>query len=90
MGSYTLNKADGKEYFIIDEYKRNPATKYRSLWDQNEIELHKGIAENIKKIGFSLPFKDGVVGRVIHYSEQRDLILELKIFNLLNLMHIKK
>ncbi|WP_235977840.1 hypothetical protein [Proteus mirabilis] len=26
-----------------------------------------------------MPFKDGVVGRVIHYSEQRDLILELKI-----------
>ena len=23
MGSYTLNKADGKEYFIIDEYKIN-------------------------------------------------------------------
>lgn len=22
MGSYTLNKADGKEYFIIDEYKK--------------------------------------------------------------------
>ncbi|HEJ9687462.1 TPA: RTX toxin [Proteus mirabilis] len=79
MGSYTLNKADGKEYFIIDEYKKNPTTKYRSLWDQSEIELHKGIAENIKKIGFSLPFKDGVVGRVIHYSEQRELILELKI-----------
>ncbi|WP_255262618.1 hypothetical protein [Proteus mirabilis] len=52
MGSYTLNKADGKEYFIIDEYKRNPTTKYRSLWDQNEIELHKGIAENIKKLVF--------------------------------------
>lgn len=81
MDSYTPNKEDGKEYIIIDEYRKNPTTKYRSLWNQNEIELQKGIAENIKKIGFSLPFKDGVVGRVIHYSEQRELILELKINN---------
>ncbi|EOG1985030.1 TPA: calcium-binding protein [Proteus mirabilis] len=81
MTCYKPNRKDGREYLIFDEYKKNKSTKYHSLWEKSEIETNKAIAENIKKVGFSLPFKDGVVGRVIHYSEQRELILELKINN---------
>ncbi len=81
MVCYPPNRKDGREYLIFDEYKKTKSTKYYSSWERGEIETNKAIAENIKKVGFSLPFKDGVVGRVIHYSEQRELILELKINN---------
>ena len=81
MVCYPPNRKDGREYLIFDEYKKTKSTKYYSSWERGEIETNKAIAENIKKVGFSLPFKDGVVGRVIHYSEQSELILELKTNN---------
>ncbi len=83
MDLYGASKIDSNEYIIFDEYKKTNSINYKSAWDSNDVNINKGIAENIKKIGFSLPFKENVTGRVIHYSEQRDLILELKKDNFL-------
>ncbi|MGO2679777.1 MAG: calcium-binding protein [Proteus vulgaris] len=79
MDFYGSHEVDNKKYIIFDEYKRRETSNYRSAWDYNNIEINKGVAENIKKIGFALPFNDNIVGRVIHYSEQVGLVVELKI-----------
>lgn len=83
MDFYGSHEIDNKKYIIFDEYKKSNSINYKSVWDDSDINTNKGIAEQIKKIGFSLPFKENVTGRVVHYSEQRDLILELKKENVL-------
>lgn len=83
MDFYGSHEIDNEKYIIFDEYTKGETSNYQSIWDGNNIETNKGIAENIKKIGFSLPFKDNITGRVVHYSEQRDLIIELKKENVL-------
>ncbi|WP_368868884.1 hypothetical protein, partial [Proteus penneri] len=83
MDFYGSHDVDNERYIIFDEYTKSEISNYRSVWDYNNIEINKGIAENIKKIGFALPFKDNITGRVVHYSEQGDLILELKKENVL-------
>ncbi len=83
MDFYGSHDVDNERYIIFDEYTKSEISNYRSVWDYNNIEINKGIAENIKKIGFALPFKDNITGRVVHYSERGDLILELKKENVL-------
>lgn len=85
MELYGAHKIEGNEYIVFDEYKKTNSINYKSVWDNSDsdINTNKGIAENIKKIGFSLSFKENITGRIIHYSEQRDLILELKKENFL-------
>ncbi|QEZ91132.1 RTX toxin [Proteus sp. CD3] len=83
MELYGSHNIDSNEYIIFDEYKKTNSINYKSVWDESDINKNKGIAETIKKIGFSLSFKENVTGRVIHYSEQQDLILELKKDNFL-------
>ncbi|MDL5168322.1 RTX toxin [Proteus faecis] len=83
MDFYGSDDVDDQRYIIFDEYTKSEISNYRSVWDCNNIEINKGIAENIKKIGFSLPFKDNITGRIVHYSKQGDLILELKKENIL-------
>ncbi|MBU0049536.1 RTX toxin, partial [Klebsiella pneumoniae] len=83
MDFYGAHEIEGKKYIIFDEYKKTDSLNYRSVWNNNDVDTNKGIAESIKKIGFSLPFSEGVTGRIIHYSEQRDLILELRKENVL-------
>lgn len=78
MDFYGAHEAEDKKYIIFDEYKKTNSFNYQSVWNNSDIITNKGIAENIKKIGFALPFKENITGRIIHYSEQRDLILELK------------
>lgn len=77
MDFYGSHEIDNEKYIIFDEYKKNEVSNYQSVWDYNNVEINKGVAENIKKIGFSLPFNDNITGRIIHYNEQRDLIVEL-------------
>ncbi|MBI6542007.1 RTX toxin [Proteus vulgaris] len=83
MDFYGAHEIEGKKYITFDEYKKTDSLNYRSVWNNDDVDINKGIAESIKKIGFSLPFSEGVTGRVIHYSEQRDLILQLKKENVL-------
>lgn len=83
MDFYGSHEIDNKKYIIFDEYKKSNSINYKSVWDDSDVNTNQGIAENIKKMGFLLPFKDNVVGRVIYYSEQRDLTLELKKDNFL-------
>ncbi|UDF26495.1 hypothetical protein [Proteus terrae] len=77
MDFYGPHEVNNEKYIIFDEYKKSEISNYQSVWDYNNTEINKGIAENIKKIGFSLPFNDNITGRIIHYNEQRDLIVEL-------------
>ncbi|MCV6070668.1 hypothetical protein OFP26_34370, partial [Escherichia coli] len=63
MDFYGSDDVDDQRYIIFDEYTKSEISNYRSVWDCNNIEINKGIAENIKKIGFSLPFKDNITGR---------------------------
>ncbi len=83
MDLYGAHEVEGKKYIIFDEYKKTNSINYKSVWDSSDVNINKGIAENIKKIGFSLPFKENIIGRIIHYSEKRDLVLELKKENFL-------
>ncbi|MEQ4922653.1 calcium-binding protein [Proteus hauseri] len=76
---YGGDKDKREKYIIFDEYKESEVKNYRHAREYSTIENNKGIADSIKKLGFGLPFKEGVIGRVIHYSEQKDLIVELKI-----------
>lgn len=83
MDFYGAHEIEGKKYITFDEYKKTDSLNYRSVWNNDDVDTNKGIAESIKKIGFSLPFSEGVTGRIIYYSEQRDLILELRKENVL-------
>lgn len=74
---YGAHEIDGKQYILFDEYKKSKIVNHQSVWNKNDVENNKGIAENLKKIGYILPFKEEIFGRVIHYSEQRELILEI-------------
>ncbi|NHW59562.1 hypothetical protein HA378_30835, partial [Escherichia coli] len=75
MDFYGPHEVNNEKYIIFDEYKKSEISNYQSVWDYNNTEINKGVAENIKKIGFSLPFNDNITGRIIHYNEQRDLIV---------------
>lgn len=83
MKLYGAHKMEGNEYIIFDEYKKSNSTNYKSIWNSNDTYVDKEIAEHIKKFGFFLPFKENITGRIVHYSEQRDLILEIKKENVL-------
>ena len=78
MDFYGSHDIDNEKYIIFDEYINNKESNYRKVWDYNDIEINKGLADNIKKIGFALPFDENITGRILHYNEHRDLIVELK------------
>lgn len=49
MDFYGSHDVDNERYIIFDEYTKSEISNYRSVWDYNNIEINKGIAENIKK-----------------------------------------
>ncbi|WP_109406121.1 RTX toxin [Proteus hauseri] len=75
---YGGHEIDNGNYFIFNEFKESEIKTHKSLWNSNPIDTNKNIAENIKKAGFSLHFNENIIGRVVHYSEKGDLIVELK------------
>lgn len=75
---YGGREIDNNNYFIFNDFKESKVNKQKNHWEDNPIDINKNIAENIKKTGFSLLFDESVTGRVIHYNEKGDLIVELK------------
>lgn len=67
----------GKKYIGIVECEENSNPFYQTKWSESLAEKNKNLVENLKKIGFSLEFKDNIKGKVIELIDENTLIFEI-------------